>query len=54
MAGSGRTLNQIEICFSVVQHTALTPHELRDLDELEGRLLAFQRRLADHEPDPTE
>jgi transposase len=37
-------LNQIEIYFSVVQRKVLTPNDFRDLTEVEGRLLAFQRR----------
>jgi hypothetical protein len=37
-------LNQIEIYFSVVQRKVLTPNDFTDLGEVEGRLLAFQRR----------
>ncbi len=37
-------LNQAEIYFSVVQRKVLTPNDLRDLDALEHRLLAFGRR----------
>jgi hypothetical protein len=35
-------LNQVEIYFSVVQRTVLTPNDFSDLDELIARLLAFQ------------
>jgi hypothetical protein len=37
-------LNQIEIYFSVVQRKLLSPNDFTDLDEVEARLLAFQRR----------
>lgn len=37
-------LNQIEIYFSVIQRKVLTPNDFADLDEVEGRLLAFERR----------
>ena len=37
-------LNQIEIYFSVVQRKVLSPNDYADLAEVEGRLLAFQRR----------
>jgi transposase len=37
-------LNQVEIYFSVVQRKVLTPNDFRDLVEVQGRLLAFQRR----------
>jgi len=37
-------LNQIEICFSIVQRTVLTPNDFKSLYELEQRLLAFERR----------
>ena len=37
-------LNQIEIYFSIVQRKVLTPNDFQSLDELEQRLLAFQRR----------
>jgi transposase len=37
-------LNQIEIYFSVIQRKVLTPNDFTDLAEVEGRLLAFQRR----------
>jgi hypothetical protein len=37
-------LNQVEIYFSVVHRKVLTPNDFRDLAEVEGRLLAFQRR----------
>ena len=36
-------LNQIEIYFSIVQRKALTPNDFRSLDEVEERLLGFQR-----------
>ncbi|HEX2700476.1 MAG TPA: IS630 family transposase [Acidimicrobiales bacterium] len=37
-------LNQIEIYFSVVQRKVLTPNDFADLDDVEARLLAFERR----------
>ena len=37
-------LNQVEIYFSVVQRTVLTPNDFHDLHEVETRLLAFQTR----------
>ena len=37
-------LNQIEIYFSIVQRKVLTPNDFQFLNELEHRLLAFQRR----------
>jgi hypothetical protein len=37
-------LNQIEIYFSVVQRKVLVPNDFIGLDDLEQRLLAFQRR----------
>jgi DDE superfamily endonuclease len=37
-------LNQIEIYFSIVQRKLLTPNDFQSLNELEQRLLAFQRR----------
>lgn len=37
-------LNQIEIYFSIVQRKVLTPNDFHCLNELEQRLLAFQRR----------
>ena len=36
-------LNQIEIDFSIVQRKALTPNDFASLEELEQRLLGFQR-----------
>jgi len=36
-------LNQIEIYFSIVQRKALTPNDFQSLEELEDRLLGFQR-----------
>lgn len=35
-------LNQIEICFSVLQRKVLTPNDFTDLAEVEARLLCFQ------------
>ena len=35
-------LNQVEIYFSVLQRKLLTPNDFADLQELEGRILAFQ------------
>jgi transposase len=37
-------LNQVELYLSVVQRQVLTPNAFGDLAEVEGRLLAFQRR----------
>ena len=37
-------LNQIEIYFSIVQRKVLTPNDFLSLNELQQRLLAFQRR----------
>ena len=37
-------LNQIEIYFSIVQRKVVTSNDCTSLRELEGRLLAFQRR----------
>jgi transposase len=37
-------LNQVEIYFSVIQRKVLTPNDFTDPAEVEGRLLAFQRR----------
>jgi len=37
-------LNQIEIYFSIVQRKVLTPNDFKSLNELEQRLLAFERR----------
>jgi len=36
-------LNQIEIYFSVVQRKLLTPNDFQNLDELENKLLDFQK-----------
>jgi hypothetical protein len=36
-------LNQIEIYFSIVQRKVLTPNDFKSLNELEQRLLAFER-----------
>jgi hypothetical protein len=36
-------LNQIEIYFSILQRKALTPNDFASLEELEQRLLGFQR-----------
>jgi hypothetical protein len=36
-------LNQVEIYFSVIQRKVLAPNDLRDLREVETRLLAFQQ-----------
>lgn len=40
-------LNQIELYFSIVQRKALTPNDFGSLEELSGRLLAFQARYAE-------
>lgn len=37
-------LNQIEIYLSIVDRKVLTPSDFSDLDEVEARLLAFERR----------
>ena len=37
-------LNQVEIYFSVVQRKVLTPNDFTDIDEVQSRLLAFERR----------
>jgi hypothetical protein len=37
-------LNQVEIYFSVIQRKVLTPNDFHDLTDVEGRLLAFERR----------
>ena len=37
-------LNQIEIYFSIVQRKVLTPNDFADLDEVQRRLMAFERR----------
>jgi len=37
-------LNQIEIYFSIVQRKALTPNDFADLDQIRGRLAAFETR----------
>ena len=37
-------LNQVEIYFSVIQRKVLTPNDFASLDEVEERLLAFERR----------
>ena len=36
-------LNQIEVCFSVLQRKALTPNDFASLDELAERLQTFER-----------
>jgi DDE superfamily endonuclease len=36
-------LNQVEIYFSVIQRKVLDPNDITDLDELQQRLLAFER-----------
>jgi DDE superfamily endonuclease len=40
-------LNQIEIYFSIVQRKVVTPNDFASLQELEERLLAFQRRYGE-------
>ncbi len=37
-------LNQVEIYFSIVQRKVLTPNDFTDLDEVQRRLAAFERR----------
>ena len=36
-------LNQVEICFSILQRKALTPNDFPSLEALEERILGFQR-----------
>ena len=36
-------LNQVEVYFSIVQRKVLTPNNFTDLDQLQPRLLEFQR-----------
>ena len=40
-------LNQVEIYFSIVQRKVLTPNDISSLDELEIRILEFQKRYED-------
>lgn len=40
-------LNQIEIYFSIVQRKVLTPNDFVSLEEVEKRLLGFQRRYGE-------
>ena len=35
-------LNQVEIYFSILQRKVLTPNDVRSLQDLEGRILAFE------------
>ncbi|MFD4134081.1 IS630 family transposase [Streptomyces goshikiensis] len=37
-------LNQVEIFFSIVQRKVITPNDFTDLDQVEDRLIAFERR----------
>jgi hypothetical protein len=37
-------LNQIEIFFSIVQRKVVTPNDFTSLDQVEDRLIAFERR----------
>ena len=37
-------LNQVEVYFSVIQRKVLTPNDFVDLDDVESRLAAFERR----------
>ncbi|MEU4625974.1 hypothetical protein AB0G04_39110, partial [Actinoplanes sp. NPDC023801] len=37
-------LNQIEIYFSIIQRKVLTPNDFTSLDQVEGRLTAFEQR----------
>jgi hypothetical protein len=37
-------LNQIEVCYSIIQRKVLTPNDFVGLAEVEQRLLAFERR----------
>ena len=46
-------VNQIEIYFSIVQRKVLTPNDFTDLEEVERRLAAFERRY-EHAAKPFE
>jgi hypothetical protein len=46
-------LNQVEIYFSVVQRKVLTPNDFEDLEDLQHRLLGFERRY-EHSAAPFE
>ncbi len=37
-------LNQVEIYFSILQRKAISPIDFDDLDDLAGRIMAFQDR----------
>ncbi len=37
-------LNQVEIYFSIVHRKVLTPNDFTDPDQVQSRLLAFERR----------
>ena len=37
-------LNQVEVCFSIIQRKALSPHDVTDLDVVEQRLTRFEAR----------
>ena len=37
-------LNQVEIYFSIIQRKVLTPNDFTSLDQVEDRLVAFERR----------
>ncbi|MEU0119551.1 transposase [Streptomyces bobili] len=37
-------LNQVEIFFSIVRRKVVTPNDFTSLDQIEDRLLAFERR----------
>ena len=36
-------LNQVEVCFAVIQRKLLTPDDFDDLDHLAGQVLAFEQ-----------
>ena len=37
-------LNQVEVCSSIIQPKALSPHDVTDLDVVEQRLTRFEAR----------
>ena len=37
-------LNQVEVCFSIIQRKALSPNDFTDLDVVEQRLTRFETR----------
>lgn len=37
-------LNQVEICFSIIQRKVLSPNDFTDTDEITQRLACFEKR----------